>query len=409
MSPIVSSGASITAGTIPDTALVATTLVKSATAPILTGTNITGIPSTAILAGNIAPQMTFNTVLPTSTLTPSLASQLVTKAYADSKALPTGTYTNQGLIWNNTTLTWVVQPVLYSFVCGSLSSAGSQTVALGYNSKSGNYSVSVGCNSSAGNQTVAIGESAGNSTKLRSVCIGNAAGNNTTANDTVSVGNQTGNVALSGSIAIGACSQYVGGTVSGVNSIGIGFNCPTVPTNSIYLYAMGVQVLQVLPSTNAFYVNPVRTDNTKTTTNYPLTYNSTTNEIAYNTSINKCASLANNGTINNYTLDLTTATEFFLTGNTGTLIIKIINCGTDTTAKCFCKIKYVTSAFQYCSANITTYSDAGTTQILLSQGAPMFDTLNKPNNIASSTVMTQDFDLIRGTTNYMISNVKAYL
>lgn len=130
-----------------------------------------------------------------------------------------------------------------------------RAIAIGYNA--GRYTQ----NSNA----IAIGENAGfTGQSIYSVAIGNYAGNNTQGDAAIAIG------------------SGAGGINQGDNAIAIGNNSGATnqPINSIILNASGTTLNG--STTNAFYVAPIRADNTRT---LALAYNPTTKEIVTSTGI----------------------------------------------------------------------------------------------------------------------------
>jgi hypothetical protein len=130
---------------------------------------------------------------------------------------------------------------------------------------------------------VAVGYGAGRSTQGHSaVAIGYSAAIQSQRSGAIAIGSLAGNTGQgTNAIAIGTNAGLTG---QGANSIVIGSNAggPLItpqPANSITINALGTVVTSALA--NAFYVAPIRGVATATPV---LVYNTTTNEITYNTS-----------------------------------------------------------------------------------------------------------------------------
>lgn len=155
----------------------------------------------------------------------------------------------------------------------------------------GNTKVRIGSNAaltSQGSSSVAIGENAGQSQGASAVAVGVAAGQLNQSNYCVAIGNYAGNTGQGlSAIAIGSVA---GQTNQGTNAIAIGSNAGTTsqPNNTIILNASG-GVLNG-STASAFYVNPVRADNTQT---LALAYNPSTKEIITSTAVAAGTTLPN--------------------------------------------------------------------------------------------------------------------
>lgn len=201
------------------------------------------------------------------------------------------------------------------------SSQQSQSIAIGSNagfSMQGSNSVAIGSSAgevSQGTFSVAIGGTAGNNLQSsNSVAIGFAAGGERQQSGAIAVGFFAGtNSQQTRAIAIGDNAGYIGqkqnsiaiGRLSGQNtqgnscvaigdnagnilqgdrSVAIGFYAGNVSqaSNSIILNASGIDA-SLNASNSGFYVSPLRSS---TNTSYPLVYDLSSKEIAYNNTAN---------------------------------------------------------------------------------------------------------------------------
>ena len=111
-----------------------------------------------------------------------------------------------------------------------------------------------------------------------------------------------------------------------------------------------------------------------------------------------------------YTLDYNLgAVQILANAPTGNFSIKLYNCNIN--KSCNFSIIYATTNKYFCdkSAGITilAYSDAGTTQITLSQSTAIFN--GGLPVLATSTVLIQTFSLVKiGATNFCLSSVSSY-
>ena len=148
---------------------------------------------------------------------------------------------------------------------------GSKSIALGYEA---------GINTQ-GSNSIALGYAAGKIKQgSNSIALGTSAGITDQGSNSIALGyaaaysDQSAN-----SIAIG---QYAGYNTQGSNSIAIGTNAGKIsqPANSIAINASGVELS---PTTTGFFVKPLRIISSANSN--ILTYNPTTSEISYATSI----------------------------------------------------------------------------------------------------------------------------
>ena len=189
-------------------------------------------------------------------------SEIVTSnAIAAGTTLPNGTSPSDYIYWSGSA--WVL---------------GDAKVRIGGNAGS----------TSQGAQSVAIGNYAGQSQGSSAVAIGVSAGQTTQSNYGVAIGNYAGNTGQGlSAVAIGSGA---GQTNQGTNAIAIGSNAGNSgqPASTIVLNASGGSLN---PATaNAFYVNPVRSDNAQT---LALAYNAATKEIVTSTAVAAGTTLPN--------------------------------------------------------------------------------------------------------------------
>jgi hypothetical protein len=191
-------------------------------------------------------------------------SQTLALAYnASTKEIVTSTAVAAG-----TTLPNGTSPSDYIYWSGSAWVLGDAKIRIGGNAGS----------TSQGAQAVAIGNFAGQSQGASTVAIGVSAGQLNQSNYGVAIGNYAGNTGQGlSAVAIGSGA---GQTNQGTNAIAIGSNAANSgqPASTIVLNASGGSLN---PATaNAFYVNPVRSDNAQT---LALAYNAATKEIVTST------------------------------------------------------------------------------------------------------------------------------
>jgi len=167
---------------------------------------------------------------------------------------------------------------------------GGNAVAMGYLAGfniQGTGSIAVGYNAGReyqGNNSVAIGNSAGQTNQGgSSVAVGWIAGYDNQRIFAVAVGSSAGQQYQgTGSIAVG----YAAGCLNqGQQAIAVGCFAGQTnqPANSIVINASGTTVNGATGS--AFYVNPIRTDETGNTSGGLLNYNNLTKEITYSSGI----------------------------------------------------------------------------------------------------------------------------
>jgi hypothetical protein len=197
--------------------------------------------STDLLSNNNAwtGTNTFNTYLPTSTVTPTLSTQLITKAYADS------TYVGSSLLSNNNTWTGT--------------NSFSKNVGIGRPSTSNALDISGNCNivgtlgvTSASTLTGNVGIG-----KASSAYALDISGNCNVNGNYYQNGFSTGNfyADISNNINYSGVTSTFSDTVSGLGNVGIGNNSLTSVNSGIYNTAIGGQSLYTL--TTGSYNNSI--------------------------------------------------------------------------------------------------------------------------------------------------------
>ncbi len=184
--------------------------------------------------------------------------------------LPDGINESNYLRWDATNSAWVV---------------GDSKIAIGHEAGQTNQGISAVATgfragqTNQGLQSVATGAFAGSETQGEySVAIGFAAGQTTQGTNSIATGNGAGQTNQgSSAVAIGHAAGFMN---QGTNSIAIGHEAGWLDQhfNSIVLNATGVTLNTA--STNAFYVAPIRSENTS----LQLYYNTGTNEVTYGNS-----------------------------------------------------------------------------------------------------------------------------
>ena len=181
--------------------------------------------------------------------------------------LPDGINESNYLRWDATNSAWVV---------------GDSKIAIGHEAGQTNQGISAVATgfragqTNQGLQSVATGAFAGSETQGEySVAIGFEAGQTTQGTNSVATGKRAGQTNQgSSAVAIGHAAGFMN---QGTNSIAIGHEAGWLDQhfNSIVLNATGVTLNTA--STNAFYVAPIRSENTS----LQLYYNTGTNEVTY--------------------------------------------------------------------------------------------------------------------------------
>jgi hypothetical protein len=181
-------------------------------------------------------------------------------------SVPSGTYYSDYLFWNNVANTYQV---------------GSSSVHIGQNSGQTNQGV----------DSVAIGLQAGqNNQGINSISIGTQAGSYSQSQNSIAIGNNSGYVSQSqNTVAIG----YQAGSLNqGSYSVALGYQAGMTNQSSQSI-CLNATPTGLSPSTQGFYVNPIRNDNT--TTNNFVYYNTGTKELTYSTSLNVSGSTGPTG------------------------------------------------------------------------------------------------------------------
>ena len=151
----------------------------------------------------------------------------------------------------------------------------------GYNSQ-GSQSIAIGVNAGFENQSnnsIAIGYEAGKNNQIEGISIGNLAGQDAQGSQGIAIGTYAGrtNQGQYG-IAIGFLSGEIN---QGENSIAIGYQAGQTNQNSQSI-AINASTSTLNPNSSGLFINPVRNDNTNQNI---LTYNSTSKELTYDTTL----------------------------------------------------------------------------------------------------------------------------
>lgn len=199
-------------------------------------------------------------------------------------------------------------------------SQGFRAFALGYQagfSAQGGNAMAIGATAgqlTQGDAAIAIGRGAGQLTQgAVSIAIGDyAAGYNQSANS-VAIGASAGYSAVGDSaVAVGKYAGFVNLTNNSV-AIGSFAAYSNTANNIIAINATGANL--TANTANAFYVAPVRNDNTSAIGNVAV-YNTTTNELAYANTISLGGNIVSNATIKTVNLSVSGNINFnSITGN----------------------------------------------------------------------------------------------
>ena len=173
---------------------------------------------------------------------------------------------------------------------------GNYTVALGQNAGNNNQkssAVAIGNlagYTNQGSSAVAVGISAGNYAQgVNALAFGNSAGSSNQGTGAVALGYGAGNSNQQASaVAIG---NLAGQASQGTNAIAIGFRAGNNAQSPYSILLNASSRIDVNAGTTGFFVNPIRSGTDGVTggnsgANYILSYNNTTSELTYSTSIN---------------------------------------------------------------------------------------------------------------------------
>jgi microcystin-dependent protein len=168
-------------------------------------------------------------------------------------------------------------------------SQGSKSIAIGYSAGELNQfptAIAIGTNAgytSQGTNSIAIGNESGKRQGTSVIAIGTSAGLNGQGINSIAIGNNSGQRQGTAVIAIGDGAGYSSeGNLQGDKSIAIGYlaGYTRMCNNSIVINAQNSEMNG--DQSNAFYVKPVRSNNTMTSNIKLMYYDLNSGEIQYN-------------------------------------------------------------------------------------------------------------------------------
>jgi hypothetical protein len=333
----------LTAGSVGDS-LLASTFVKPSTAPILTGTNFTGIPESAV----------------TNLVSDLAAKQDTLTAGSVGDSLLASTFVKPSTVLTGTNFTGIPESAVTNLVSDL---AGKQATLT-----AGSVGDSLLASTFVKPSTAPI-LTGTNFTNIPKSAVTNLVSDLAGKQATLTTGSVTD--AMLASTFVKPSTAAI---LTGTNFTGI----PTSAISSGALVVTSLTCTSETDSGNAVFGSISEKYNAITT-----------------------------GT-NSFTLDYSTGAVFYLsTGSTlnANFSVRLNNCTTDTTKNITFALIYSTTGKYYCSS-VTAYSDTSTA-ITLASSTPIFS--GGTPSISTSTIMVQTFTLTRlFASNYVLSSVVSY-